>query len=406
MCWPVPFDQYLPFLIPPFSALIGWITNVVAVRMMFYPTEFRGVRPLLGWQGLVPANAKRLGQFSTRLITTKLIPLRELFDQFSPHSFQSEMSGPVDQITDQVVQEIAERAAPLWSAMDDDARGQIRKMVRAEVTGTTSAVLGDIKEQITEILDLEAVVGEAIDRDKGLVSQMFLHVGEKEFRFVERSGLVFGFIFGLAQMAVWLVYPAWWSLPLAGFFVGWATNWVALKLIFEPAEPRKIGPITIQGLFHKRQREVAKAFSELTTDRVLTTDNILSSILSGPGKERLMSIMDHRLGELIERQLANPMFAAALPPEELARLRADIPRRIEEELPKPGGFLHTFVARAVNIRKELFERMTALDSTSFEGVLRPAFQQDEWKLILAGAALGLVAGVLQVVYVFGDTLRV
>ena len=402
----MPLEQYLPYLIPPFSALVGWITNVIAVRMMFYPTEFRGIRPFLGWQGLVPANAKRLGQFSTRLITTKLMPLRELFDQFSPESFQGEMSGPVDQITDQVLAEIAQRAAPLWSALDEDARGHVRDMVRAEVTGTTLAVVGDIKEQITEILDLEEVVSHAIDKDKGVVSQMFLHVGEKEFRFVERSGLVFGFVFGLAQMAVWLVYPAWWSLPLAGFVVGWATNWVALKLIFEPQEPRKIGPITIQGLFHKRQQEVAKAFAELTTDRVLNTENIMASIINGPGKARLLSIMDHRMGELIEKQSANPLFAAALPPEELERLRKEIPRRIEEELPKPGGFLHTFAARAVNIRKELFERMTALDPQSFEGVLRPAFQQDEWKLILAGAALGLVAGIFQVVYVFGGTLTI
>jgi uncharacterized membrane protein YheB (UPF0754 family) len=400
----VPYEQYLPFLIPPFSALIGWITNVIAVRMMFYPTDFKGIRPFLGWQGLVPANAKRLGQFSTRLITTKLMPLRELFDQFSPESFQGEMSGPVDQITEQVLEEIAQRAAPLWSALDEDARGHIRDMVRAEVTGTTLAVVGDIKEQITEILDLEEVVGRAIERDKAVVSQMFLHVGEKEFKFVERSGLVFGFIFGLAQMAVWLVYPAWWSLPLAGFFVGWATNWVALKLIFEPQEPRKVGPFTIQGLFHKRQKEVAKAFAELTTDRVLNTENILESIVDGPGKQRLLGIMELRLGELIDKQAENPMFAAALPPEELEHLRKEIPRRIEAELPKPGGFLHTFVDRAVNIRKELFERMTALDPKSFEGVLRPAFQQDEWKLILAGAALGLVAGVFQVVYVFGGTL--
>ena len=48
--------------------------------------------------------------------------------------------------------------------------------------------------------------------------------------------------------------------------------------------------------------------------------------------------------------------------------------------------------------------MKALDSESFEGVLRPAFQQDEWKLILAGAVLGLAAGVAQLVWMFGDTL--
>ena len=44
--------------------------------------------------------------------------------------------------------------------------------------------------------------------------------------------------------------------------------------------------------------------------------------------------------------------------------------------------------------------MQKLPPDEFEGVLRPAFQQDEWKLILAGAALGFVAGIAQLVYVF------
>ncbi len=49
--------------------------------------------------------------------------------------------------------------------------------------------------------------------------------------------------------------------------------------------------------------------------------------------------------------------------------------------------------------------MKALDRVSYEGVLRPAFQQDEWKLIAAGAVLGTVAGVLQLVYIFGDAME-
>ena len=48
--------------------------------------------------------------------------------------------------------------------------------------------------------------------------------------------------------------------------------------------------------------------------------------------------------------------------------------------------------------------MSELNAEEFEGVLRPAFQEDEWKLILAGAVLGLGAGILQVVYIFGDML--
>ena len=46
--------------------------------------------------------------------------------------------------------------------------------------------------------------------------------------------------------------------------------------------------------------------------------------------------------------------------------------------------------------------MKALDPLSFENVLRPAFQAEEWKLIAAGAILGFGAGFLQLFYLFGE----
>ena len=42
-----------------------------------------------------------------------------------------------------------------------------------------------------------------------------------------------------------------------------------------------------------------------------------------------------------------------------------------------------------------------LDSQEFSGVLRPVFQKDEWKLVLAGGAIGTGIGILQVLYLFG-----
>ena len=44
--------------------------------------------------------------------------------------------------------------------------------------------------------------------------------------------------------------------------------------------------------------------------------------------------------------------------------------------------------------------MQALSVEEFEGVLRPAYQQDEWKLIVTGAILGMVAGIAQLYLVF------
>lgn len=72
------------------------------------------------------------------------------------------------------------------------------------------------------------------------------------------SGFFFGFLLGVVQMFVWLLYDKPWILPAGGAVVGYITNWLAIKLIFEPVDPVKMGPFVLQGLFLKRQDEVSR----------------------------------------------------------------------------------------------------------------------------------------------------
>ena len=60
--------------------------------------------------------------------------------------------------------------------------------------------------------------------------------------------------------------------------------------------------------------------------------------------------------------------------------------------------------RARAIESIMVERMRALSSSEFQDLLRPCFQEDEIKLILVGAALGMLAGIGQLVLVFGQSL--
>lgn len=46
------------------------------------------------------------------------------------------------------------------------------------------------------------------------------------------------------------------------------------------------------------------------------------------------------------------------------------------------------------------QAMQALSSAEFEGVLHPVFEEDEWKLILVGGALGAAVGVFQLYVLF------
>jgi uncharacterized membrane protein YheB (UPF0754 family) len=400
-------DNWIVLLIPVISAGVGWFTNVVAVRMMFHPVEFVGIPPYLGWQGVIPANALRLARVSNTLITEKLLSLRQLFDEtFNAESFTGKLGAVIDDVTEQIIDEIANKhAKAMWDNAGDFMRNKVRNHVRAEVIEVSHAIALDMADRIDEIMDIERTVLEAIDRHRALMGEMFYEVGREEFRFIERSGLYFGFLFGIVQMVIWVLYPAPWILPAAGFGVGFCTNWVAIKLVFAPREAVKIGPITVQGLFHKRQPEVAEAFGRIVATRVLNADNIVRTVMESAGADRMNEIVETRIGELIAKYEAHPMAALVLPEAERPALRAEVIARIQREWPKPGGFFHTFAGEAVDLHGELERRLAALDRETYEGVLRPAFQQDEWKLIAAGAVLGTFAGMLQLVYIFGDAME-
>lgn len=399
-------DNWIVLLIPAISSLVGWFTNVVAIKMMFQPVEFVGIPPYLGWQGVIPANALRLATVSNTLITQKLLSLRELFDEtFSAESFAGKLGAVIDDVTEQVIDEVANKhARAMWENAGEFMQNKVRQQVRTEVIDVSRAIAMDMADDIDKIMDIERTVLEAIERHKELMGEMFFEVGRKEFKFIERSGLYFGFLFGLFQMVIWVLYPAPWILPAAGFFVGYLTNWIAIKLVFAPREPVKIGPLTVQGLFHKRQSEVAEAFGRTVATRVLNADNIVATVMESEGAVHMDRIVERRIGELISKYEAHPMAALVLPEEKRPALRAELLERIQTEWPKPGGFFHTFAGESVDLRGELERRMKALDRESYEGVLRPAFQQDEWKLIAAGAILGTIAGVLQLVFIFGDAM--
>jgi uncharacterized membrane protein YheB (UPF0754 family) len=125
-------------LIPPIAAFIGWFTNWVAVKMMFYPVEFRGLGPV-GWQGIVPHNAVKLAGKSTDLITTKLLTLTELFAGFKGEEFSRHLDPAMDEATDQVMG--LRRAGQPMGAMPEPVKAQVRALVRAEIQKVNVAIL-------------------------------------------------------------------------------------------------------------------------------------------------------------------------------------------------------------------------------------------------------------------------
>jgi uncharacterized membrane protein YheB (UPF0754 family) len=391
--------------IPVTSAVVGWGTNVLALKMTFYPLNFVGVRPFLGWQGIIPAKAESMARRTVDLMTTRLVGVQEVVDRLDADRVVEELSPGVEKMLAQVIDETMQARYPqVWKLIPEPARREIYARAAADADEVIRESLTDLRLEIDDVLDLEEMAVSALLADRAFLNQIFLECGSEEFKFIERSGLYFGFLFGLILMVAWYFYDANWLMPVAGFFIGYLTNFAALKMIFEPASPKKVLGLTWQGSFLKRQEEVSEAYARLITENIVTTENIMKAMFEGPGSARLLEIIDRHVQDAAARHdaTAGPVTTLLLGSDGLEALKERVARGVVKAVPSgPLYDVEPYANEALDLEDTLRTRLQALPPDQFTGLLRPIFQEDEWKLLLVGAVLGLLVGLFQTFVVFG-----
>ena len=100
-----------------------------------------------------------------------------------------------------------------------------------------------------------------------------------------------------------------------------------------------------------------------------------------------------------EQFVAETNIVVGVGTEEYIALKHQVCDKIMAYSPDPMRYTYEYTEEAMGIEPLLRTRMQALTPAEFEGVQRPAYQQDEWKLITVGAVLGLVAGTLQLLMI-------
>lgn len=389
--------------IPLISAIVGWATNYLAVKMMFYPIEFVGIRPIFGWQGLIPAKRRQMAEIEVELVLGKLLSVEELANRLDPDALTEAIERRLKQVVRKVINDVMTESAPqLWAALPVQGKNLVYQRIENDIPNVVHKMVEDFQNNINEILDIKELVVEQLVNSPELINEIFLTAGDKEFPFIVRSGFYFGFLFGLPTMVLWYFFQAWWLLPLGGLLVGYATNWIAIKIIFEPKNPIRLGPVTIQGMFLKRQKEVSEVYSAIIEQKLITPKNITHIILHGSGSAQLLELIELHVNDAIERYVAvaQPYFALGVGSDNYHRMKSLAVKQIFENSDKYLLYAYDYANSALRIGEDLSERMQELSAVEFEGVLRPAYQQDEWKLIVVGAILGGLAGLAQLYLVF------
>lgn len=391
-------------LIPVVAAFVGWVTNYLAVQMIFYPVEFRGVPlwrrkevplGLLGWQGIVPCKTRTMSQTMVDMVTTQLLDIEQVFRNLDPNVVAEKLGPEVPKLLESIGHEVVPFVSE--ARLHRLSRALFLSLPGRAIAGAAGAnrrFLRDLtvsmQGNICSLLNTNHCVIDQMMQDRTLLGQLFTKCAQQELDFLTNSGLWFGFLLGLIQLVVALFWESPWALSIGGTIVGLATNWLALKWIFEPVNPTKFGPFVLQGQFLRRQTEVAKEFSAFFANNVLTSAKLWGSILTDPSTRPSFELVFGRQLQTFGRVLAGGV--GVLPGVGLLRRVSALAL---VKLPNHLHVLHPYVDATLGLQTTLRTQMGRMSSAKFERVLHPIFEEDELTLILAGGFLGFLAGLVQ-----------
>ena len=287
--------------IPLISIVFTYLHIWLALWMTFYPLDYFGILQIpgtntgLGWQGIIPFKAEKMARMAVQLMTQRLFDVREIFARLEPARVAAEMGPALHATLDEVITSVAQTHSPdLWALLPANVKRELVNQAHEDAPPAIASLMREMQSHVEEIFDIEDMVVKTLSRDKPLLNNIFISCGHKELSFIRNSGAYMGGLFGLVQMVIWIFYANKWLLPGIGFIVGTLTNWLALKMIFEPVQPHYpcgVRGVRIQGLFLQRQKEVSAVYARTIARKVLNSKNILAALIAGPMTDRLFELV-------------------------------------------------------------------------------------------------------------------
>jgi uncharacterized membrane protein YheB (UPF0754 family) len=412
--------------VPFFTGVIGYVTNWTGVLMLFYPVQFKGVRfkalaalakllprkiqqiPGLmiggiGWQGIVPSRAAKMGSLAVDSGIAKLGTPSEFWNQLQPDKMAHQIIETTRGDMRDTVERIMDREHPrLWHDLPPRVKELVYARVLQQMPAIVHQLTNHIGANIEQLADIKLMVIKRFEAQPELANRIFLDMGRKELKFIQNFGFFFGFALGIPVAALTHFVTNWWLLPILGVAVGYVTNWLALWMIYEPPEPRKLGPFTVHGLFVRRQSEVADVYARIVSEEILTMQNFGEELLHGPRADRTRYMIETAMRPAVDRATgpAHGAVRVAMGTREYDAIARSFASEPVEQMMTPLGDPEFNREQSGAMRSLIADRMREMTSTDFSELLRTATRQDEWLLLLHGAVLGFGGGLVHLA-IFG-----
>jgi uncharacterized membrane protein YheB (UPF0754 family) len=393
--------NWFVYLSMPFvAAFVGYTTKLLFLQMLYRPLEFRGFFGFIGWQGIVPRRAGKVAATTIDLLTENLLTPEELLDKFNATEALEELREPLSSTIDDIAREVAALVRPgLWDQLPEAGRRAVLTRIDQQAPKILDNIFAEMKSDLGRYIDIKFLTVTTLVKNKERLNDLMKAIGGDAMGFVRRSGIYFGFLIGLVQMAAWGFIHNPWIMPAFGFGVGFLSDWLALTMLFRPMERKRVlGLVPFQGLLHADRDKITRDYARILATDLFAPDVLITGILEGPTADKLFDTIQREVSAAIDAQtgIAKPLVVLAVGSRGYREMKDTVFRELVERLPDTMELAGDYAVRALDIENTIVDKMSQLTEEQYESILRPVFKDDEAMMIATGAVLGGIVGELQV----------
>ena len=198
-------NHLLQFIeLPLIAALIGWLTNWVAIKMLFHPKK-RIKIGIFEIQGIFPKRQKIFAEKLGMVVAHELFSSHDIKEKINQSNIDKEIKALIDKHINTFLNTKLKEAYPqIVMFIYNYIIRQFKDVTMKEIEKLLPLVLQTYKQGIEKSLDIVDIEGTVASKVANFSSdkleELLYSIMKREFKFVEIIGGVLGFIIGLIQV--------------------------------------------------------------------------------------------------------------------------------------------------------------------------------------------------------------
>ncbi|HKC37540.1 MAG TPA: DUF445 family protein [Chitinophagaceae bacterium] len=191
-------------------------------------------------------------------------------------------------------------------------------------------------------------------------------------------------------------------IPLISAFIGWFTNWIAIKMLFHPKEPKRILGITFHGIFPKRQKTFAEKLGKMISVEFLSFEDIEQKIANPENLQKLMPMVEAHVDNFLRNKLGDemPFLSLFIGEKTIRSLKKIFMLELEILFPQIMKNYAGHLQEELDLEKIVIDKVSAFSTDKLEDILYQIMSKEFRFVEILGGVIGFIIGIVQVLITY------